>query len=140
MNRSFLRYSLALCATVAIMSGAARGGQGNAGRCRHRRARRAGGRTPSNIALGDSIFNNGSCQNCHGKGGVRAANAPALDGKAWVQLDGSFEEIVGIISMACPPARSGPEAHARDRRARRPHGDRPADPGRRRLRLHADAQ
>jgi len=59
--------------------------------------------TPANIAMGDSIFNNGNCQNCHGKGGIGAANAPALDGKAWVQLTtGSFEEIVGIITTGVP--------------------------------------
>ncbi len=105
MNHSFLRYSLALCATVAIMSGcrssAAKAptpaGAGTAARVVPAAV------TPSNIALGDSIFNNGSCQNCHGKGGVGAANAPALDGKAWVQLKtGSFEEIVGIINSGVP--------------------------------------
>ena len=59
--------------------------------------------TPANIAMGDSIFNTGNCQNCHGKGGIGAANAPALDGKAWVQLTtGSFEEIVGIITTGVP--------------------------------------
>jgi mono/diheme cytochrome c family protein len=59
--------------------------------------------TPANIALGDSIFNYGSCQNCHGRGGVGAANAPALDGKAWVQLTtGSYDEIVGIITTGVP--------------------------------------
>ena len=55
--------------------------------------------TPANVALGDSLFNNGACQRCHGKGGVGAANAPALDGKKWLQLkSGSYEEIVKIIT------------------------------------------
>jgi mono/diheme cytochrome c family protein len=55
--------------------------------------------TAANIALGDSLFNTGACQRCHGKGGVGAANAPALDGKAWLQLKtGSFDEIVAIIT------------------------------------------
>ena len=84
MNRSFLRYSLALCATVAIMSGcrssAAKAptpaGAGTAARVVPAAV------TPSNIALGDSIFNNG---------------------RAWVQLKtGSFEEIVGIINSGVP--------------------------------------
>ncbi len=55
--------------------------------------------TAANVALGDSLFNNGSCQRCHGKGGVGAANGPVLDGKKWVQLaTGSFDEIAGIIT------------------------------------------
>lgn len=55
--------------------------------------------TPANVTLGDSLFNTGGCQRCHGKGGVGAANAPALDGKKWVQLQkGSFDEIVKIIT------------------------------------------
>ena len=59
--------------------------------------------TPANVALGDSLFNNGSCQRCHGKGGVGAANGPKLDGATWVQLkSGSFEEIAHIITVGVP--------------------------------------
>ena len=29
--------------------------------------------TAANVALGDSLFNSGSCQRCHGKGGVGGA-------------------------------------------------------------------
>lgn len=55
--------------------------------------------TPANIVLGDSLFNAGGCQRCHGRGGIGAPNAPALNGKAWVQLKtGSFAEIVAIIT------------------------------------------
>ena len=59
--------------------------------------------TAANVALGDSLFNTGSCQNCHGKLGVGAANAPALNGKKWLHLKtGSFEEIVGIVTTGVP--------------------------------------
>jgi mono/diheme cytochrome c family protein len=59
--------------------------------------------TAANVALGDSLFNNAGCQRCHGMKGVGAANAPALDGKKWLQLKtGSFEEIVGIITTGVP--------------------------------------
>lgn len=59
--------------------------------------------TAANIVLGDSLFNNGSCQRCHGKGGVGAPNAPMLDGAKWVQLKtGSFDEIVAIITNGVP--------------------------------------
>lgn len=55
--------------------------------------------TKANVALGDSLFNNGACQRCHGKAGVGAANAPALDGKKWLQLKtGGYDEIVGVIT------------------------------------------
>ena len=61
--------------------------------------------TPANVALGDSIFNNGSCQNCHGKLGVGGVRAPALDGKKWLQLKtGSYDEIVAIITTGVPAA------------------------------------
>ena len=59
--------------------------------------------TPANIARGDSLFNNGSCQRCHGKGGIGGTNGPVLDGKKWVQLTtGGFDEIVGIITTGVP--------------------------------------
>lgn len=59
--------------------------------------------TTTNVALGDSLFNSGSCQRCHGMKGVGAPNGPALDGQKWVQLStGSFEEIVGIITTGVP--------------------------------------
>jgi mono/diheme cytochrome c family protein len=59
--------------------------------------------TPANVALGDSLFNNGGCQRCHGKGGVGATNGPALDGKKWLQLTtGSFDEIAALITTGVP--------------------------------------
>lgn len=69
------------------------------GACFHTGPRRPALVTPANVTLGDSLFNNGGCQRCHGKAGVGAANAPALNGKKWVQLQtGSYEEIVKIIT------------------------------------------
>ena len=59
--------------------------------------------TPANVALGDSLFNNGNCQRCHGRSGVGATNAPPLNDNQWLQLKtGSFEEIVGIITTGVP--------------------------------------
>jgi|SRR6187551_3576861 len=75
--------------------------------------------TPANIAMGDSIFNNGSCQNCHGKGGIGATNAPALTGKSWLQLTtGSYEEIVGIITTGVPIEKIKDKTHTRAMGAR----------------------
>ncbi len=58
--------------------------------------------TPAMIALGDSIFNNGSCQRCHGKGGIGAANAPAFKGITWQHGNGTFEGIVNTIVAGVP--------------------------------------
>ncbi len=108
MRRATLRLSIALCTTIAVFSAChSKSTQSpspaGGGAAASRAPARPAAVTPANIALGDSIFNNGSCQNCHGKGGVGAANAPALDGKAWVQLTtGSFDEIVGIIVSGVP--------------------------------------
>ncbi len=75
------------------------------GACFHSGPRRPALVTPMNVALGDSLFNNGSCQRCHGKGGIGATNAPALDGKKWLQLQtGSYDEIVKIITDGVPQA------------------------------------
>ena len=59
--------------------------------------------TAAAVAMGDSIFNTGSCQRCHGVKGVGATNAPALTGPKFLQMtSGSFEEIVGIIVSGVP--------------------------------------
>ncbi|MBC7896968.1 MAG: cytochrome c [Cytophagaceae bacterium] len=59
--------------------------------------------TPSNIALGDSLFNNGGCVRCHGPAGIGATNAPALNDAQWLQLKtGAYDEIVGIITSGVP--------------------------------------
>ena len=61
--------------------------------------------TPANIALGDSLFNNGGCVRCHGRAGVGATNAPALNDSQWLQLKaGSYDEIVGVITTGVPAA------------------------------------
>lgn len=109
MRPSALRLSIAIVASIAAFSACrsnssqspSPAGSGNA--ARNAAPAKPAAVTPANIALGDSLFNNGGCKNCHGVGGVGGANAPALDGKAWVQLKtGSFDEIVGIIVSGVP--------------------------------------
>ena len=60
--------------------------------------------TPAMLAMGDSLFNNGSCQRCHGKGGVGAQNAPNLTDAEWLQISGKFDEIVKTITEGVPRA------------------------------------
>jgi mono/diheme cytochrome c family protein len=87
--------------------------------CTYGTARRPALVTRANVALGDSLFNTGSCQRCHGKGGVGAANAPALDGRKWVQLQkGSYDEIVKIITEGVAQSAIKNPAHKFAMRAR----------------------
>ena len=100
-----------LLATAALMTLAA---------CRPGAVRRPTLVTTANVALGDSLFNNGACQRCHGKGGIGATNAPALDGKKWLQLKtGSYDEIVTIVTEGVPQAAIKDASH---RFAMRPRG------------------
>lgn len=87
--------------------------------CRPGAVRRPALVTTANVALGDSLFNSGSCQRCHGKGGVGAANAPALDGKKWMQLKtGSYDEIVRIITDGVPQSAIKDPSHRFSMRGR----------------------
>jgi len=75
--------------------------------------------TKANVALGDSLFNTGACQRCHGKAGVGAANAPALDGKKWLQLkSGGYDEIVKLITDGVAQTAIKDPAHRFAMRAR----------------------
>jgi mono/diheme cytochrome c family protein len=58
--------------------------------------------TTAMVTLGDSIFNNGNCQRCHGKLGVGAANAPAFKGIKWQHGSGSYDDIVKTIVNGVP--------------------------------------
>lgn len=108
MPRRALLSLLALTAGVLTISA-----------CRPAGVKRPALVTPANVALGDSLFNTGGCQRCHGKGGVGAANAPALDGKKWLQLQkGSYEEIVKIITDGVPQASIKDPSHRFAMRAR----------------------
>lgn len=115
MRRASLSLSVVLGASVAVLAACHSGSSSSApkpaggGAANKAAASKAPAKpaavTPANIAMGDSLFNNGGCMRCHGKGGIGAANAPALDGKKWLQLKtGSFDEIVGIITTGVPAA------------------------------------
>ncbi|MEQ1691325.1 MAG: cytochrome c [Gemmatimonas sp.] len=125
MHRSLPRLAIAFGATALLLaacggSSASSGSQspspaGGGTAARNAAPAKPAAVTPANIAMGDSLFNNGSCQRCHGKGGIGGTNGPVLDGKKWVQLTtGSFDEIVGIITTGVPaekikdPARRNP--------------------------------
>lgn len=56
------------------------------------------------IQEGDSIFNHGSCQRCHGMNGTHGRTAPDLTDSTWLHIDGSYNSIVHIISTGVPAA------------------------------------
>ena len=60
------------------------------------------GVTPASIAMGDSIFNAGACQRCHGQKGVGAQNGPSLVVGPWLQSTGKYEELVATITIGVP--------------------------------------
>ena len=75
--------------------------------------------TPAAITLGDSLFNNGGCMRCHGRAGIGAANAPALNDQQWLQLkSGTYEEIVAIITTGVPAASIKDSTHKNPMNAR----------------------
>lgn len=114
MHRPSLIQSLAWCSAVVVVAAchssssstqAAKPAAGNGNAARNSAPAKPAAVTAANVALGDSIFNKGNCQRCHGVGGVGAAGAPTLDGKKWLQLKtGSFDEIVGIVTTGVPAA------------------------------------
>ncbi|MBX3133598.1 MAG: cytochrome c [Gemmatimonadaceae bacterium] len=52
----------------------------------------------ASIARGDSLFNAGSCQRCHGQKGVGAQNGPSLIEGQWLHVDGSQVDIARVIT------------------------------------------
>lgn len=105
--------------TNRIVLAAAVGGLTFLGACASFGSRRPAQVTPANVALGDSLFHSAGCARCHGKGGVGAANAPALDGKKWLQLkSGNYDEIVQIITTGVPQTAIKDASHRFGMRAR----------------------
>lgn len=54
------------------------------------------------IARGDSLFNTGACQRCHGQKGVGAQNGPSLVSGPWLHVDGSQAQIAALIVTGVP--------------------------------------
>ncbi len=58
--------------------------------------------TPSTIAQGDSLFNTGTCQRCHGKGGTGGRNGPDLTTGPFLHSPGKYADIVNTITTGVP--------------------------------------
>lgn len=98
--RRFLALTLAAVAVAACHRG---GGASAGGAPAAKAAKLPAEVTPANVALGDSLFNNGGCMRCHGKAGVGGQNGPVLADNTWDQLTtGSYEEIRALIVSGVP--------------------------------------
>jgi len=87
---------LAACGGAAGTSGSASAGAAPAA---------ARGPSPDElaaIARGDSLFNGGGCQRCHGQKGVGAQNGPSLVTGPWLHVDGSQAQIAALIARGVP--------------------------------------
>lgn len=73
----------------------------------------------SSIARGDSLFNGGGCQRCHGQKGVGAQNGPSLVAGQWLHVDGTAAQIAALITAGVPQAQI---TDASRRFAMRPRG------------------
>lgn len=66
----------------------------------------AGGLPPGVTALmvaeGDSIYHARNCKNCHGPDAKGAKNGPSLLGPTFLQIDGSYNDIIRIITSGVP--------------------------------------
>ena len=72
----------------------------------------AGGVTPQQIALGDSIFHGqvggGTCSACHGQDAKGTAVAPDLTDSQWLNGDGSYQFIVNTVTNGVPQPKQHP--------------------------------
>ncbi len=50
------------------------------------------------------------CSACHGPGGTGTAAGPALDDDQWLNVSGSFDEIVNVVHTGVPNPRQFPAA------------------------------
>lgn len=61
------------------------------------------GVTPEMVAQGETIFTGtGICYTCHMPGGVGGPLAPNLTDDEWINIDGSYEAIVNLVTTGVP--------------------------------------
>jgi mono/diheme cytochrome c family protein len=60
------------------------------------------GVTAAMVTVGDSIFHKASCQRCHGMDAKGTERGPNLTDTEWAQIDGTYPEIVRIITEGVP--------------------------------------
>lgn len=67
------------------------------------------GVTPEMVAQGETVFNGaGICYTCHLQGGVGGPLAPNLTDDQWINIDGSYDQIVQTIMTGVPEPKEHP--------------------------------
>lgn len=68
------------------------------------------GVTQAMADAGAQLFATGPCTGCHGPGGSGSTLAPALNDASWINISGTYPEIVAIINngVPAPKEHSGP--------------------------------
>jgi mono/diheme cytochrome c family protein len=60
------------------------------------------GATEAMVARGELLFSSGSCRACHGLGGQNGPYGPNLTDDVWLQIDGSYSALIGLITTGVP--------------------------------------
>ncbi|HUF50680.1 MAG TPA: c-type cytochrome [Longimicrobiales bacterium] len=60
------------------------------------------GVTQEMVAQGADIFNTMICFSCHGVNGVGTPLGPSMTDTEWLNIDGSYESIMGIVRTGVP--------------------------------------
>jgi len=76
------------------------------------------GVTAAMVAQGDSIFHAKSCVRCHGADAKGAANGPDLTASTHLQVNGTYEDFIRVITDGVPADKIKDKAHAFPMRAR----------------------
>ena len=67
------------------------------------------GVTPEMVAQGQTIFTGaGICYTCHMPGGVGGPLAPDLTDDEWINIDGSYDAIVQLVTTGVPEPQQHP--------------------------------
>jgi mono/diheme cytochrome c family protein len=67
------------------------------------------GVTPEMVAQGETIFDGaGICYTCHLQGGVGGPLAPNLTDDEWINIDGSYDQIVETVTNGVPEPKEHP--------------------------------
>lgn len=65
------------------------------------------GVTQAMVDQGKQTFDT-SCWACHGQGGSGGPLAPAVNDGEWLNIDGAYESIVGVVTMGVPQPKQYP--------------------------------
>jgi mono/diheme cytochrome c family protein len=68
------------------------------------------GVTAQMVAQGETTFKGGVCIACHGMDAKGTTNAPDLTDDKWINIDGSYEAIKGLIKTGVPQPKEHPNA------------------------------